>query len=61
MKHPIPTKSGGASDMAPMPKGASCGANGLKKVPGGSEVRSNGPKGGKAITNGTTAPLPRRS
>ena len=61
MKSPIPTKSGGSSDRTPMPKTASCGANGLKKVPGGSEVRSNGPKGGKPPTNGTTAPLPRRS
>jgi len=65
-KPPFPTRGGGSSDKAKMPKGqssgcGSSGADGLRKVPGGSDVRSSGPKGGKMPTNGTSAGLPRRS
>ena len=57
MKPPIPTKSGGTGDKAPMPRGDSGQRGG--SVPSGSEVRSNGPKGGKPPSNGTSAGLPR--
>jgi hypothetical protein len=70
-KFPFPRSSGSSGsagtqhDKCALPKApssgaGSSGADGLRKVPGGSEVRSSGATGGKAPTNGTAAGLPRR-
>lgn len=66
MNPPFPTKGGGTSDKAKLPTlprsgTGSNGADGLRKVPTNAETRSDGPKGGKAVTNGTSAGLPRGS
>lgn len=66
MNPPFPTRGGGASDRTKLPTlprsgSGSNGADGLRKVPQTSEVRSSGPKGGKPPSKGTSAGLPRRS